>query len=728
MPKGPVRRETAPLLSREETERRRAIAANRRMKGGQPGTRSIPGADADGRPPNPERRPPVTMAAQAPPAPRPLASPPRTTDGGLSHPTAPPRLGGPMPGPPVPAPPLPPRASPTAPGAPPPRKKVKKGEALPERPQVGAGWPAPAPGWPTPPPGGSWVRPVQAPPQSKRRKSDPPPRPLPRVAGPTEAFPERPKVNAAPAASPTEPAKPPAQSLRAWMALSPGAPPAGGEAPPIPVWSPEAGMAVLRTAPPPAPAAPAVAPPAATPAPGAPDFWGSAPPEPAEAPAPDLPGPYGYAPPPVLHPAPAPPAALAPAPSVPEAPRAPARAPEPVYLPGWPVPESGDEAGPRPWEPFPDRIPAPPLPAPQAPAASAPAAPPSAPPAPVRDPGSVPDGSWTTPLPAPAWVWDPVPPSVAATAAAPASGVATEPRWLDPLPEPPAPPVPAPAPVEPGAAENPRLFIDWAAAPSPPALPSVTRVDPTPAPVSPWSAPGEVPAAAGVATPVPSRPASLPGGRPEPQGPIFREHAASVVWPPREAPGPPAQAGRGESQVEEPARRPPRAVTPRPLPADAPVVKGPPSLRRVRPLYVVAALSVLGALVAIGVNVHFNSAASGQAATNPTPSTARAVVPPQVVPSGIVGPTAIEYLTPVVAPGGSVTIKVGALPSATCALSLLGIHGESLNIPGAVPMSIDRTGTAQETVALDAGLAPGTYRLVVVCQPGSRSVGSLNVS
>ena len=143
MPKGPVRRETAPLLSREETERRRAIAANRRMKGGQPGTRSIPGADGDGRPPNPERRPPVTMAAQPPPAPRPLAPPPRATDGGLSHPTAPPRLGGPMPGPPVPAPPLPPRASPTAPGAPPPRKKVKKGEALPERPQVAAGWPAP---------------------------------------------------------------------------------------------------------------------------------------------------------------------------------------------------------------------------------------------------------------------------------------------------------------------------------------------------------------------------------------------------------------------------------------------------------------------------------------------------------------------------------------------------------------------------------------------------------
>lgn len=158
------------------------------------------------------------------------------------------------------------------------------------------------------------------------------------------------------------------------------------------------------------------------------------------------------------------------------------------------------------------------------------------------------------------------------------------------------------------------------------------------------------------------------------------------------------------------------------------MVKGPPSLRRIRPLYVVAALSVVGALVAIGVNVHFNSAASGQTSTNPSPTTAHAAVPPQVVPSGIVGPTAIEFLTPVVAPGGSVTVKVGALPSATCTLSLLGIHGESLNIPGAVPMSIDQTGTAQETVALDSALAPGSYRMVVVCQPGSRSVGSLTIS
>lgn len=158
------------------------------------------------------------------------------------------------------------------------------------------------------------------------------------------------------------------------------------------------------------------------------------------------------------------------------------------------------------------------------------------------------------------------------------------------------------------------------------------------------------------------------------------------------------------------------------------MVKGPPSLRRVRPLYVVAALSAVGALVAIGVNVHFNSAASGQNTNAPAPASSAAGVAPQVVSSGNVGPTAIEYLTPAVAPGGSVTVKVGALPNATCTLSLLGIHGESLNIPGAVPLSIDHTGTAQETVALDSGLAPGSYRMVVVCQPGSRSVGSLSIT
>ncbi|HEU5003827.1 MAG TPA: hypothetical protein VFW71_13785 [Actinomycetota bacterium] len=414
-----------------------------------------------------------------------------------------------------------------------------------------------------------------------------------------------------------------------------------------------------------------------------------------------------YAPPPSTSfaPPPAEPAALTPtpyvpeptAPSAPEPPQTPAQEPEALHLPGWAVPESEQPAKPPRWDPFPDRV-APPSPEAQ----PAPPAPPEAAaeaPAPGADPEPAPDASWAAPVPTPAWVWDPVPPSVAASRATAASGSSPQPLWLDPLP-----PAPSSPPAQTAAPENPWLTGDSAARPA--AVPS----PPAPAPIE-------------YRQPVPpARPQVQPAGAPAKA--IFREHTTSVVWPPRQLPAPGAAP---EEEIEQRPRRSPRAVTPRPAPSEAPVVKGPPSLRRVRPLYVVAALSVVGALVAIGVNVHFNTAASGQTGTNPKATPAQAVVP-QVVPSGIVGPTAIEFLTPVVAPGGSVTIKVGAEKGATCTLSLLGIHGESLNIPGAVPMSIDQTGTAQETVALDSGLAAGAYRMVVVCQPGSRSVGSLTIS
>jgi hypothetical protein len=114
-------------------------------------------------------------------------------------------------------------------------------------------------------------------------------------------------------------------------------------------------------------------------------------------------------------------------------------------------------------------------------------------------------------------------------------------------------------------------------------------------------------------------------------------------------------------------------------------------------------MTLLAALGAFVLNLHLNAA-------------------------GRPGVTFIRFLSSPVPRGGQIKIQVLAPPQAVCKLTMTNSVGALLGLPDAAPLATDANGRATRTWRIDPGLAPGTYRVIVSCSPGTVSTTTFTVS